>query len=94
MAKGIMTNIELIDSIIEDVNNGLKQMLIGNYVGWSAVNVQIVQKLTNLKKGVSDDIASREEIIADLKRHLRQCDVEVVDRPAEIKMDGENNDKD
>lgn len=81
MANGLMTNTELIDSIIEDVNNSIRQLVSGNYVAWSSLNVHMIQKLGNLKNGVVSDLKNREDTIEALKSQLREAGVDVQDIP-------------
>lgn len=91
MAKGLMNNIELIDSLITDLNAGIKQVVSGDYISWSAINLKMFQKLNNLKKGVSADMQNREKIIEDLKHQLREKGVEVIDIPIEQFKGGDAN---
>lgn len=81
MEKRLMTNVELIDSLIEDVNNSIRQLVSGNYVAWSSLNVQMIQKLGNLKNGVVSDLKNREDTIEALKCQLREAGVDVQDIP-------------
>lgn len=92
MPNGLMKFDELIDSIIEDVNLSIKNIAIGNYVAWSAVNVQMVQKLSKLKSGVISDLKAKDENIETLKKELRKAGVEIIDVPVKnpIKDGGEN----
>ena len=79
----MLSNSQLIDSLIEDLNNGIRNLTGGQYIAWCQMNGQIVQKLINLKKGVEAEIKNREEIIETLKAELRAAGREVVDIPAE-----------
>ena len=54
MNKGLLTNSELADSIIADVNNLIKEMVSGQYVQCCYAVTVIVQKLLNLKKGIEN----------------------------------------
>lgn len=79
MAKGLYTNEELIDTLIQDLNNLPKLMIDSQFVLACATVAQMGQKLVNLKKGIQHDMADREETIADLKDQLRQAGVDIVD---------------
>ena len=68
--KGLLDNEGLIDSLIMDCNNAIKQIVCGNYLAWCNITVEIVRKLGNLKKGMLDDLRSRDERIMELKCQL------------------------
>lgn len=91
MANGLMKFDEFIDSIIEDVNLSIKNVAIGNFVAWSAVNIQMVQKLSKLKSGVISDLKSKDEVIETLKKQLRNAGVEIIEVPANTEKDGGKN---
>ena len=67
---GFLDNIGLIDSLIVDCNNSTKALVSGNYVQYSSINVQMVQKLNNLKKAVKNDMEGLLKQIEDLKNLL------------------------
>ena len=69
--KGLFTNEELIDTIILDINSVGKYIMSSNYVGVCNTVVHIVQKLTNLKDGIKNDMKHKDEVIEDLKQQLR-----------------------
>lgn len=79
----MLANLQLIDSLIEDLNNAIKCQMGGQYILWCQACLQIVQKLHNLKSGVEAEIKNRDEIIGTLKRELRAAGREVIDIPAE-----------
>ena len=66
--KGFYDNEGLCDTLINDCNNLVKSLFSGRYVQFCAVIVQMIQKLTNLKKGIASDMDSMKEKIEDLKR--------------------------
>lgn len=66
--KGFWNNEGLCDTLIADCNNAVKQIASGQYISFCSIIVQMVQKLTNLKKAIKDEIASKNEIIEELKR--------------------------
>ena len=66
---GLYDSQGLIDTLIVDCNELGRFMVSGQYVGFCAKLVEMVQKLSRLKNGVASDLKSKDEIIADLKRH-------------------------
>lgn len=83
MAKDIMTNKELIGSLIQDLNNLVKEQQAGQHLQACQIIVGMTQKLVNLMKTIDDDVKNRDETIETLKETLRQHGVEVVDVPPE-----------
>lgn len=72
---GLMDAEGLIDSLIIDCNNAVKAVASGEYIRWCGISVQMVQKLSTLKQGITADIKSRDQRIAELKKsndELRQ----------------------
>ena len=93
MAKGLYTNSELVDSLINDLNNLLKEALNGQYIqACCAVHV-MAQKLLNLRKTIDADLENRNQVIEKLKRELRETGHEVQEIPIENLMtkDGAEN---
>ena len=77
--KGLFDAEGMIDSLIIDCNNAVKAVASGEYIGWCGISVQMVQKLSALKRGISADIKSRDEQISELKKindELRQRIIE------------------
>ena len=93
MAKGTYTNDELIDSIIIDFNKAVQNLITGNYLAWCNDTGDLAHRLIALKKGVADEITSKERRIEELKENLRECGVEVKDIPIDefIKKGGADN---
>ena len=77
---GIMNNVELVDSLLNDLNEALKAQATGQHVKACAIFTGIAQKLINLKAGIESDMKSKDETIEALKERLRACGVEVVER--------------
>ena len=73
MANGIYTNHELVDTIIADLNNVVKQAVSGQYLQSCAIITQITQKLINLRNTVDDTIKNRDQTIETLKEELRNA---------------------
>ena len=83
MANGIYTNSELIDTIIVDMNNMIKEALSGQYVQICYIVTGMTQKLMNLKKGIEADLASKDKVVEQLKDQLRAAGAEVEDMTPE-----------
>lgn len=63
---GLYDNIGLIDTLIVDCNELPKLLVSGHWVGFCAKVVEMVQKLSNLKIGVKNDVDSLRQQIATL----------------------------
>lgn len=81
--KGLYTNSELIQSVICDLNNLLKEQAGGQYINACAIVTSISAKLVSLKSSIDNDLKNRDETIETLKEQLRQHGVEVVEVSAE-----------
>ena len=79
----MITNSELIDSIIKDCNESVKAVASGQYILWCSYISNIAIKLNNLKSGVEKEIANRNETIEKLKESLRNAGQTVEDMPPE-----------
>ena len=79
MANHILNNKELIGSIIQDLNNLVKEQQAGQHLQACAIIVSMTQKLANLMKTIDDDLKNRDDAIDMLKEQLRAHGVEVVD---------------
>lgn len=66
--KGLMDNEGLCDSIINDLNNLVKQLLSGQYIVGCTVITEMAQKLINLQKGIRNDMQSMKDKLEELKR--------------------------
>lgn len=77
--NGLLTNTELIDTIIADCNSAIKALASGQYILWCGYMAGIAQKLSNLKNGITNDMKNREETIEALKEQLRRCGSTVED---------------
>lgn len=93
MANGLLTNEELIDTLISDLNSILKNAVSGQYIQACVIVTGMSQKLLNLKDGIKKDIDSKNRIIESLKEQLRELGAEVTDMNIEefIKKDGVDN---
>lgn len=81
--NGLLTNKELINSIINDLNEYLKAQASGQMLQAAAIMAGVSQKLLNLYRTVDDDLKNRDETIDSLKQQLRAAGVEVIDVPPE-----------
>lgn len=79
MADGLYTNTELMDSVIVDLNNTLKELFSGQYIQACCHVTQMSQKLVNLRNTIDNDLKNRDETIATLKNELRNAGVTVED---------------
>lgn len=83
MANGLYTNAELMDSVIVDLNNTLKELFSGQYIQACCNVTQMSQKLVNLRNTIDNDLKNREETITHLKQILRDNGIDVVDATSE-----------
>lgn len=83
MPEGFINTDQMIDGLIQDCNNAVRNLMSGNYIAWCNITVQMVQKLAALKKGYKDDIDQKNQKIEDLKQMLRNRGEDVIDVPAE-----------
>ena len=79
MSKGLYTNSELLDSIIIDLNNTIKEFLDGQYIQVCYNITSISQKLVNLRQTIDNDLKNRDQTIETLKNELRMAGHEVID---------------
>ena len=63
---GLYDSIGLCDTLIEDLNNLLKNTAAGQYIRVCSITMGMVQKITNLKKGIRSDLGSRDKRIEEL----------------------------
>ena len=65
--KGLYDNLGLIDLLVVDCNELPKLLMQGQYVGFCVKIVEMVQKLSNLKRGVKNDQDERDLTIRNLQ---------------------------
>lgn len=70
--NGLLDNEGLIDTMILDCDNAVKAIVSGEYINFCNIMTQIVKKLANLRRGVHNDMASREEQIRNLQQALEE----------------------
>lgn len=56
----------LIDTIIVDCNEAVKAAMTGEYVHFCGLIVDMVQKLSVLKDGITEETRQKDQIIRDL----------------------------
>ena len=79
MANGLYSNSELMETLVVDLNNLLKEIMGGQYIQACCVVTSMTQKIMNLKKTVDDDLKNREQTIETLKEELRMAGHTVTD---------------
>lgn len=85
MAKGVFTNLEMIDSLISDLNNAEKYLFEGQIIAHCDGIAKIAQKITLLKHGIEKDIENRDETISKLKSQIEEMGAKVIDcKPEEL----------
>ena len=68
-----------IGSVLDDLNNMLKLQMTGQHLQACVIMTGIVQKLTNMRQGIDNDLKNRDETIENLKAELRKRGVEVAE---------------
>ena len=66
--NGIMDNEGLIDTLLVDTNNLIKYLINGQNIAFCDLIHSIAVRLNNLKKGIKNDMAAKDEEIAELRR--------------------------
>ena len=81
--KGLYDNIGLVDTIVNDLNRIPRLMIDGQFFRVSAVFASVGQRLGNLKKGIQEELDSKDEIIEQLKRINNELVAEKTGLPVE-----------
>ena len=66
--KGLLDNIGLIDTLVEDCNELPKDLIDGHNIRFCSRLVAMVQKLANLKDGIKADMGALNDQIAELRK--------------------------
>lgn len=66
--KGFVDNEGMCDLLITDCNSLVQDLISGQCVRFCLRIGQMVQKLTNLKTGIHNDLTAKDRIIEELKR--------------------------
>lgn len=82
----MFTNEELVDTMISDLNDLLKNAASGQYIQACVIIAGMAQKLINLKGGIKKDIDNKNKVIETLKEHIRNLGEEVTDMSIEEYM--------
>lgn len=69
----MLTNSELIDSIITQMYEMFKALISGNYTAFCAAFAENISKLASLRDGVRKEKAANNETIEDLKAQLKRA---------------------
>jgi len=65
---GLLDNEGLVDSMISDLNNLLKNMAAGQYIRVCSITMEMVQKMQNLKSSMKAERKEFLDQLADLRR--------------------------
>ena len=68
--KGIFDTNGFIDSLVLDVNALVGDVISGKYIQFCSKAVEIIQKLTELKKGVAEEQKALSDQIKELRRFM------------------------
>ena len=90
---GLYDNEGLIDTIIVDLNDILKNMAAGQYIRICNLAVGMTQKLTNLKKNMKEELAARDQQVADLFNLNKELERRLNGLPEGIEDDTEEAEK-
>ena len=82
----MLTNEELVDTLLSDLNSLLKNAASGQYIQVCMIVTGMSQKMLNLKNGIKKDIDNKNRIIETLKEHIRNLGEEVTDMSIEEYM--------
>lgn len=66
--KGLYDNVGMCDLLTNDLNTLVKDIASGQYIQFCVKVTEMTAKLQNLKKGITDDLASKDHTIEELKR--------------------------
>ena len=83
MAKGLYTNAELLDSLIEDLNRLFKCLIDNQFIAYCTLVGNMGQKIGLLKRNVQHDLDEKDGRIEELKRLLYEAGTEVKDMTPE-----------
>lgn len=69
----MLTNSELLDSVISEMYEMFKALLSGNYALFCAAFAEIMSKLCSLRDGLRKDAEATDKCINDLKAQLKKA---------------------
>ena len=83
MPKGMHSNMELVDTLIMDLNALPKYLIENQFIAACNTISNMGQKLQLLKNGISADLECRDKIIKELERQLKECGIDTRNVPIE-----------
>ena len=86
--KGLYDNDGILETMILDCNNAVKQLTVGNYISFCNIMVQMVQKITNVRHGIKTDMEAKDKTIEELKQMNNRLVEELTGLPVENEKDG------
>ena len=86
--NGIYDNDGLLETVLTDFNNLVKNMANGNYLLFCALIVQMVKKITNVRDGIKKELASKDKQIEELKQINNRLMEQVSGLPVIEEKDG------
>lgn len=87
MENGLLSNSELVDTLIIDLNNLPQHLMTGQYIQFCNTVTQMAQKLINLRTGIKADLDSKDKVIESLKGTIRNMGEDVKDVSIEEYME-------
>lgn len=66
--NGLFDNVGMCDVIASGLNNAVRSLISGNAIQFCLRVSEITTQLSNLKQGIKDDLASKDQTIEELKR--------------------------
>ena len=87
--KGLMDSEGLCDSLVNDLNNLIKQIMSGQYIVGCTVVTEMAQKLIKLQKGIHNDMQSMKDKLEEMKRMNDNLMQQITGLPVE--KDGADN---
>jgi hypothetical protein len=82
MGKGLYTNSELVDTLLQDLNLLPRHLIDNQFVAFCNTVGRMGQKLANLRKSIDEELKHKDEQIEDLKRCLAAAGIETHEIPA------------
>lgn len=87
MENGLLSNSELVDTLIVDLNNLPKHLMTGQNIQFCNTVSQMAQKLFNLRTGIKADLDNKDKVIESLKETIRNMGEGVKDVSIEEYME-------
>jgi len=81
--KGFYDNQGVCDVLLGYTNQLPKLLIDNQFIAFCDTISKMGQLITNLKKGIAEDLESKNEVIEELKRVLKNKDLEFVDIPVD-----------